>query len=191
MSNPRYYSKTRWRNQPRDRDGKWKKVGAALSSTFKAATNAAVRGGFGLHAGGNIWKGTVDGSVTKQVRLPGGYAISSRVETRLHPIGKSPFEKGASKITTKAINSIGNKKVKNAVSIASGRGSTHPTKSGFVNQGSYFRTKTRKERLASERKLATKRLAKKKKLAATTASRAATASTLTGQKKARPQRRGR
>lgn len=161
---PRYYSKTRWKTQPRDNEGKWKRVGAALSSTFKRGAGYDV----------DIWGGSAGGHYTRTKKLPGGYAITARTEVRVHPQNKSPFERLAEKAVSKTITSIKHRKVKSAVSVMAGRGPTKPTQSSIRAYGAgRFRSKTHKELLNSTRKIAAKNLRKKQKLQKVEAQRSA------------------
>lgn len=170
MSRPRYFSKTRWRTQPRDRQGRWRKVGRALTSTAKRGSGYDV----------DIIGGSGGVHYTRTKKLPGGYAVTARTELRIHPQNKSPIERATEKVVSKTITGIKNRKVKNAVSVMAGRGPTKPTKSSIRAYGAgRFRSKTHKERLNSTRKIATKNLAKKKKLQKVEAQRAA-AKTSTG-----------
>lgn len=138
-----------WRTQPRDRQGKWRRVGSALGSGIKklggAARAVARTGPFQFGYGANLYKGTVGGSVSTTKKLPGGYAITSRLETRIHPQGKSPFERASESARDAAISKIGNKRAKNVAAFVLERPVKLKSDSGVRVQNGYIRSRSSKE----------------------------------------------
>jgi len=182
-SKKRYYSRTRWRQQPRDSEGRWRRVGASLGKMFHKsvrATNTVARiTGGDIGFTGNLWKTTAQGTYSRTQKLPGGMAATTRIETTLHPQKKSVFEKGSRKAQTYVIGRLPEGKARGAARILTGYGPEKPTDSSFSRMGGgYFRTKTRTERIKDTKRLAKKDLsevrAKQRKLERASAIRAQT-----------------
>lgn len=188
-----YRSKTQYLSQPRDSRGRWGKIGSALASPFKKGASAVSKVGGALAKRGmdfgysfSPYKATAGGYVTHSKSLPGGFAITSRTETRIHPVGKSPFEKAVNNTVEGGLSKIRNQRAQTVARAVTGR-PRNTQGSGVRITNGVIRSKTSKE-IASARMRTAKR--KGKKLKKLEASRGVP-STITGQAKAkRPARRG-
>lgn len=188
-----YRSKTQWIGQPRDSRGRWGKIGSAIASPFKkTASGVANLGkafarakGIDMGYGINPYKATVGGYVTHTKSIGKGFAISSRTETRVHPIGKSPFEKVVNKGYEAGLNSIGNSKAQ-TVARAILNKPKNDNRAGYRIQKGMIRSRTKKEIEGAQNRRAAKKAKKLKRLEASRG----VPSTITGQSKAkRPARR--
>lgn len=192
MPKRRYRSKTQWIGQPRDSQGRWARIGSSIAKGFKKAGSGITRVGGavaranGLDFGYSIspTKGAVGGSATYTRKLPGGYASTTMVTTRIHPQGKSPFERATDAAAEKGLSSIRNKRAQSVARAITGR--QDPRKGGVRVSNGTIRSRTKKERENALKRVAKRQTKKRRKLERARG----VPSTITGQKKARKQRRG-
>jgi len=88
MPKKRYYSKTRWRTQPRDRNGRW-------TSRLGGAAKRAVFSGTSWDRGAEVNFGnqSASGGLSVTKKLLGGYKMTGSLGLSIQPSGASPMER--------------------------------------------------------------------------------------------------
>jgi hypothetical protein len=188
-----FRSKTRWRTQPRDSEGKWSKIGGAIGSAAKSIGRAGAsvirRSGVDLGWNVNPWKMSAGGSATYTKNLGAGFASTTQVVTRIHPIGQSPIERTVGRVAEAGLSRIGNKRAQTVARALVGVPGRSTPQAGYRVSGNNIRNITNKEVQNRAKRMVKKKARKARKLAAVERARGVP-STISGQSKAtRKQRR--
>lgn len=198
MAKRQFRSKTQWITQPRDKGGRWARIGGVFKSAgagaVKVGSAISRKTGIESNFSVSLWRSSAQGSASYTKKLPGGFSSTTSVVTRIHRTdNKSPFQSAINKGTDYGLSKISNKRAQGIARAATGVYPTRvaaPLSSITVSSGGVIRSKSNNQVRAEAKRADRKKQKKLRKRAAVVRARAAGStgqpSTIT---KGRPARR--
>lgn len=195
-----FRSKTQWITQPRDKGGRWARIGGVFKGASKgvAKVGSAIARANGVDVGYalNPWKASAGGNARFTREIGAGFSSTTEVTTRIHRTdNKSPFARTLRNTADAGLGKIGNRRAQGVARAVTGvrpqRIAPPVSSSVRIGRGGVVRSKSKGQRLAEQKSAQRKQQKKLRKRAAIERARSAgsTGQPSTITKGVRPQRR--